>query len=88
MKINFKKANNPQLYEITGENLTLIKVAIVIHYGTDNAYHVFQKVVDNNLLLYLPEMSDRDNLVKRSYKKYVSEYSGEIKKCIESIKEI
>ncbi len=88
MLIKFKKANDNQLYQIEGSNLTLIKVAIIIHYGTENAYQVFHKIVDNNILLYLPEISDRDNLVKRSFKKYEAEYSKEIKECIKSIKKI
>lgn len=88
MKIRFKKASESQLYEIEGSNLTIIKVAIIINCGTENAFHIFQKQLDNNILLYLPLESDRDNLVNRSFKKYKAEYGKEISECIKSIKPI
>ncbi len=88
MIIKFKKANELQLYQIEGENLTLIKVSIIIHYGTENAFHIFQKVWDNGILLYCPQESDLNNLVNRNYKKYTDEYSTEIINCISSIKKI
>ena len=88
MIIKFKKFNESQLYEIEGENLTLIKVSIVVHYGSDTAFHVFQKTLDNNILLYLPNEEYRNNLVKRNFDKYVTESNSKIQECIKSIKKI
>ncbi len=88
MTIKFKKANEDQLYQISGSNETLMKVAIIIHYGTEGAYHIFERVLEDGPLLYCPEASDRNNLVNRNFKKYTAEYSSEITDCINSIKKI
>ena len=88
MVIKFKKANDSQLYQIEGSNLTLLKVAIIIYLGTESAFHIFQKTIDNDLLRYYPQESDRNNLVKRNYNNYRAEYSSEISECIKTIKPI
>ena len=88
MTIKFKLANEQELYTIEGENLTLIKVALIERSSDLLAYHIFQKKLEDSILLFCPTMRDLQNLVKGNYKNYVSANRVEITEAINSIKEL
>ena len=88
MVLKYKVSNQDQFYQIEAESLIIIKVALLENHGYKTAIHLFQKVIDSGLLFYCPGEADRNNLVNRSYEKYVAEHSEEIKEAINSIKEI
>ena len=88
MVLKFKTSNQDQFFSIEGESLTIIKVALLEKHGYKTAIHLFQKVIDSGLLFYCPGESDRNNLVNRSYEKYVAEHSEEIREAILTTKEI
>lgn len=88
MKIKFKISDNIQLYDIEAETLTLIKVSLIVKYGKETAFHIFQKKLDNNVLFYCPDDRCLQNLVGRNFNSYVDENHKEILSCINSIKEI
>lgn len=87
MKIQFKLASEHELYTIEGENLTLIKVALIERSGELAAYHIFQKKLEDSILLFCPTRRDLQNLVKGDYANYVSTNRVEITEAINSIKE-
>lgn len=88
MIIQFKKADQQELYTIEGDNLTLIKVAIIEHTKELTAYHLFQKKLEDSILLFCPTIRDLQNLVKGNYTNYISANRVAITEAINSIKEI
>jgi hypothetical protein len=86
MKIKFKVAHQDELLSVEGPDLTMIKVALILTYGRSTAIHIFQKKLEDSLLLYCPTEADLNNLVKRSFQGYVAENVTELLKIKETIK--
>jgi hypothetical protein len=87
MIIQFKLADDDTIYLIEGENLLLIKVALVFA-NWNQPIHYFQKTLTDSLLLYCPTEGDRNNLVNRNWDEYCKEHAQEIIKINESIRPI
>ena len=88
MIVKYKLAKSPEMFTVEGYNLTLIKVALLEHHGRDMAIHVFQKTLENSILLFCPTIRDLQNLVKGNYRSYVSQNRTAITEAINSIKGI
>ena len=85
MIIQFKLGDDDELHTIEGEDFTLIKVALLAKYGFKNPIHLFQKELEDSLLLYAPDEGDRNNLVKRSFGGYVADNLDKITISIKTI---
>ena len=85
MTIQFKLANDDTVYLVEGENLTIIKAALVLG-NFNQALHYFQKDLSDSLLLYCPTAGDRNNLVNRNWDDYIKEHEKEITEINKSIR--
>ena len=89
MTIKFKILGKTNLVRtIKAESFLIIKVAILIHYGRDLAYELFQKEDSKAITLYHPSERDLKNLVNGSWDNYCKDNNTEIKEAILSIIEI